>query len=107
MARQMYAITCCTDIARKRKFCFFFCISFAIQATQMNMNFYFFYVIIEKHIMNEIRWLFPVELLQYACVSMDSSESMATFRTIYIQIILKRVINKTGWFLDEITGMCI
>jgi len=71
------------------------------------MNIIFFDDIIEKYIMNEICRQFPMALLQYACVSMDYSESMATFRTIYVQIILKRLINKTGWFLDKITGKCI
>lgn len=47
---------------------------------------------------------FPKPLLQYACVSVDYSQWTETFRTMYIQIILSKVVNKTGWFLDKVTG---
>lgn len=98
MSRQMYAITCRTDIASKKEL-----YSFVIRG-QMNMHHvYIFLIIIEEHLMNEIREQFPTTL-QYACVSMDYSQCMATFRTIYIQIILKKVVNKNGWFLDKATG---
>jgi len=61
--------------------------------------------IIEEDLMDEICRQFPTAILQYACVSIDYSQWMAAFRTIYIQIILKSVVNKTGWFLDKVTGM--
>jgi hypothetical protein len=54
--------------------------------------------------MNEICRQFPSSVLQYACISIDYSQLIATFRTNYIQIILKKVVNKNGWFLDKITG---
>jgi hypothetical protein len=55
--------------------------------------------------MSEICRHFRLVVFQYACVSMDYSHLTTAFRTIYIQIILKRVVNKNGWFLDKITGM--
>ena len=44
-----------------------------------------------------------MEIFQYVCVSIDESQSPA-LSTMYIQIILRRVINKHGWFLDQVTG---
>ncbi len=59
--------------------------------------------------MNEICRQFPMSILQYACVSTHGAQSTTTttttFRMIYIQIILKKVVNKNGWFLDKVTGM--
>ena len=54
--------------------------------------------------MREIRRHFTEEDLRYACVSTDSSQSTATHRTVHIQIIMKKKVNKKGWFLDRITG---
>ena len=77
----------------------------------MNMkHVYLFFLIaniIETIIMDEICRQFPIgTMLQYACVSRDYIQSATTTsRTIYIQIILKKVVNKNGWFLDKITGM--
>lgn len=64
---------------------------------------------LEDNMMAEIYRQFPIEILQYACVSVrDNSESIFTSaiipNTMQIQIILKRVINKRGWFFDKITG---
>jgi hypothetical protein len=71
----------------------------------MHMNHaYIVLNIIGEDLMKEICGQFPTALLQYACVSIDYSQWTATFRTMYIQIILKKVVNKTGWFLDKVTG---
>ena len=77
---------------------------FAIQG-HMNMNHIFIFLnITEAYIMNEICQQFPTALRQYACVSMDYYQSTATLRPIYIQILLRKVVNKNGWFLDKVTG---
>jgi predicted nucleic acid-binding OB-fold protein len=55
--------------------------------------------------MNEICRQFPPSVLQYVCISIDYSQLTTTSRTNYIQVILKKVVNKNGWFLDKITGM--
>ena len=60
--------------------------------------------LIEEDLMNEICRQFPTVILQYACVSMDYCQLSAKFRTIYVQILLKKVVNKNGWFLDKATG---
>jgi hypothetical protein len=60
--------------------------------------------IIGEDLMKEICGQFPTALLQYACVSIDYSQWTETFRTMYIQIILNKVVNKNGWFLDKVTG---
>ena len=62
---------------------------------------------LEEDIMSEIFRQFPISTFQYACVSTDHFQSisnMIPFRMIYIQIILTKVVNKHGWFLDQVTG---
>jgi len=59
---------------------------------------------IVETIIHEILRQFPVENILYICVSIDYSEMYLSSRQIYIQIILTKVINKIGWFLDEVTG---
>ena len=54
--------------------------------------------------MVEIHRQFHTEHLQYVCISMNYCEIASTNRQIYIQIILTKVTNKFGWFLDGITG---
>ena len=54
--------------------------------------------------MNEIHRQFAAKDLVYACVSTELSHSTMTYRPVYMQIILKRKVNKKGWFLDKITG---
>ncbi|CAF3283258.1 unnamed protein product [Rotaria sp. Silwood2] len=59
--------------------------------------------------MAEICRQFPLNKIQYACVSVDNSPLTTTttttdFITMHIQILLKKAINKHGWFLDNVTG---
>lgn len=65
-------------------------------------------VCLEETIMSEIVRQFPISTIQYACVSTDHFQStpiiIIPFRMIYIQIILTKVINKHGWFLDRVAG---
>ncbi|CAF1273775.1 unnamed protein product [Rotaria sp. Silwood1] len=73
MSKQMYAITCYTDIRK-------------------------------EYVMREICRQFSLDIIQYACVSVDHSPTTTEYFTMYIQILLKRNKNKFGWFLDKITG---
>jgi hypothetical protein len=58
--------------------------------------------IVEESIMDEIcQQQFPKPFLQYVCVSTDNDQSTTT----YVQIILKKIVNKIGWFLDQVTGI--
>ena len=78
------------------------------------MNYvYIVFNLIEKHIMMEIWQQFPLPFLQYICISMDNAQPTTTTTTttptttfcmMYIQIKLKKVVNKHGWFLDKVTG---
>lgn len=65
---------------------------------------------LEEIIINEITRQFPISTFQYVCVAIDHFEStpiVTPFRMIYIQIILTKVVNKHGWFLDRVTGTCL
>ena len=63
---------------------------------------------IEEYVMLEICRQFPMPIIQYVCVSSDSPTSPLpntnSSSVIYVQILLKRKLNKRGWFLDKVTG---
>lgn len=86
----MYAILCHTNVISKKEGC-----------PSQDKSFSFIDYV-EERIVDEIGRQFPLSNLQYVCVSTDSQQSPSTM---YIQIILKKVVNKMGWFLDRITGM--
>ncbi|CAF3934669.1 unnamed protein product, partial [Rotaria sordida] len=77
MSKRMYAIICCTNITK-------------------------------EYVMLEICRQFPMPIIQYVCVSSDSPTSglsnTNSSSVIYVQILLKRKVNKRGWFLDKVTG---
>ncbi|CAF3400154.1 unnamed protein product, partial [Rotaria sp. Silwood2] len=80
MARRMYAISCHTSTSK-------------------------------ENILMEICRQFPLQSIQYICISMDRPQIITTtttttangLPTVYIQIILKKVVNKKLWFLDKVT----
>lgn len=78
------------------------------------MNFFFklfniiFLIYIEEDIMKHIQREFHTHI-QYICISSRSPESHVMSSTshssrIFIQIILKKVINKKTFFLEDIAG---
>ncbi|CAF5008835.1 unnamed protein product [Rotaria sp. Silwood1] len=81
-ARKMYAIICHTNISK-------------------------------ENIIMEIYRHFPLPIIHYICVSVENPQIITTttttttanlLSTFYIQIILKKIINKKIWFLDKVTG---
>lgn len=55
--------------------------------------------------MNEIKRIFTIENIQYACVAQEISDMNDEACHLHIQIILKQTVNKKTWFLDTITRM--
>jgi hypothetical protein len=99
LSRRTYAITCSTETPGKNKYN---CILFSILL--LFFFFFSFFNMIVSLIISEIDHQFSSVHIQYICISMDYSELMAIRPMLYIQIILKKVINKNCWFLDRITG---
>jgi len=93
LSRQMYAITCHTNTHS----------SYTNNSFLMIYTNFAFYIV--QIIMHEIQQQFPRGTIQYICISMDNVDVPTIDPPqIYIQIVLTKVINKIGWFLDKITG---
>lgn len=58
----------------------------------------------EETVLDEIKRRFGVQRLQYVCVAQELKHRTGAPH-LHVQIILKVVMNKKTWFLDDITGM--
>jgi hypothetical protein len=63
-----------------------------------------FLTLVEEQILDGVLREFQEAMVQYVCVSSEVSTVRAAPH-VHVQIILKRAVNKTKWFLDACTGI--
>ena len=63
-----------------------------------------FYILIEEYILEHIEQEFG-SILQYICVSSPNRLSLWHSELIFIQIVLKKIVNKKKYFLKPIAGL--
>ena len=95
MQTRMFAITCRTRISSRKR----------TWKMSIETKCPFACYLIETNIMDVIHREFPKKDIRYVCVATDEAYPKGMIRAVNIQIILSKLINKIGWFLDEATGV--